>query len=89
LGQNSRHTYFAAIRAILAFDLRARLPGLRCPTLIVAGDRDTTVSLAAKEELRRLIPGARLVVVPDSGHATPYDQMETFNQTLIGFVAKH
>ncbi len=89
LSKNSRRTYFASIRAILGFDMRARLTGLRCPTLIVAGDRDTTVSLGAKEELHRLIPGAELVIVRDSGHATPYDQMEFFNQAVIEFVAKH
>jgi 3-oxoadipate enol-lactonase len=86
LSQNSRRTYFAALRAILAFDIRARLSALRCPTLVIAGDRDTTVALAAKEEQQRLIPGARLVVVADSGHATPYDQAEVFNQTVRKFI---
>lgn len=88
LRQNSRLIYFAAIRAILAFDVRAQLSTLRCPTLIIAGDRDTTVSLAAKQELQRLIPGACLVVVTDSGHGTPYDQMEFFNRTVMEFLAE-
>ncbi len=89
LSQNSRRTYFAALRAILAFDIRPQLPALRCPTLVVAGDRDLTVALSAKEELCRLIPGAKLVVVADSGHATPYDQAEYFNQTLMEFIGAH
>ncbi len=88
LGQNSRRTYFAAIGALLAFDTRRQLPALRCPTLVVAGDRDTTVGLAAKAELQRLIPGARLVVVADSGHATPYDQMGIFNQAVLEFIER-
>jgi 3-oxoadipate enol-lactonase len=88
LCQNSRRTYLAAIRAILAFDVRAQLADLHCPTLIIAGDRDTTVGLAAKQELQRLIPGARLVVAADSGHATPYDQMDFFNRTVMDFLAE-
>lgn len=86
LSQNSRRTYFAAIRALLAFDVRAQVPTLHCPTLVVAGDRDTTVGLAAKRELQRLIPDARLLVVADSGHATPYDQFETFNRAVLAFL---
>ncbi len=89
LSQNPRRTYFAGLRAVLAFDVRAQLPQLRCPTLVVAGDRDTTVALAAKEELSRLIPGAKLVIVADSGHATPYDQAEFFNRTLVEFLQAH
>ena len=86
LSQNPRRTYFAGVRAVLAFDVRAQLPALRCPTLVVAGDRDTTVALSAKEELYRLIPGAKLVIVADSGHATPYDQAEFFNRTVMEFI---
>jgi 3-oxoadipate enol-lactonase len=89
LSQNSRRAYFAAIRAILTFDVCAQLPTLHCPTLIVAGDQDTTVALAAKKEQHRLIPGAQLVVVTDSGHATPYDQAEVFNQTVLEFMNQH
>ncbi len=86
LSQNPRRTYFAGLRAVLAFDARAQLPALRCPTLVIAGDRDTTVALSAKEELCRLIPGAKLVVVADSGHATPYDQTEVFNRAVMEFI---
>jgi 3-oxoadipate enol-lactonase len=89
LSRNHRRTYFAALRAILTFDLRGQLPALRCPTLIIAGDRDTTVARAAKDEQRRLIPGAQLVVVADSGHATPYDQADIFNRTVMGFIQNH
>jgi pimeloyl-ACP methyl ester carboxylesterase len=45
------------------------------------------VPLAAKEELARGIPGARLVVVADSGHATPADQPEAFNRVVLELVA--
>ncbi len=89
LSQNRRRTYFAAIRALLTFDLRAQLPALRCPALIIAGDHDTTVALAAKEEQQRLIPGAQLIVVADSGHATPYDQADLFNQSVMDFIQNH
>lgn len=87
LGANPRGTYLASIRALLGFDARGRLGQVACPTLVVTGDRDRTVPRAAAELLARAIPGARAVVVPDSGHATPYDQPEAFNRAVLDFLA--
>ncbi len=87
LSRTSRRTYLAAISALATFDARGALGTVSCPTLVVAGDRDTTVALGAKEELARRIRGARLVVVPDSGHATPHDQPGCFNRLALEFTA--
>lgn len=89
LGQNSKRTYFAGLLAVARFDSRPDLPALRCPTLVVAGDRDLTIPLVCKETLARLIPGAQLSLIPDSGHATPYDQAEIFNRQVGQFLAAH
>ena len=89
LASNPRRTYLACIRALAGFDARRRLAEVRCPTLVVAGDRDTTVPLAAKRMLQRSIPGAQLLLVEDSGHATPCDQAERFTAALLVFVESH
>ena len=34
-----------------------------------------------------LIPRARLVIVEDSGHATPIDQAERFNASVLEFLS--
>lgn len=86
LSRMSRRAYAAACGALASFDTRTRLGSVRCPTLVVAGGRDTTVPLAAKEALARAIPGARLVTLDASGHATNVDQPERFNRTVLEFV---
>jgi pimeloyl-ACP methyl ester carboxylesterase len=86
LGRTHRWPYLQAGQAIARFDVRHRLGEIRCPTLIVAGDRDSLIPLSAKEEMARTIPGARLVVVPGSGHATPIDDAQAFNQLLEEFL---
>ncbi len=86
LGRNPRRTYLASILALARFDARKQLAEVRCPTLVVAGDRDRTIPAAAAELLRRSIPGARLAIVPDSGHATPYDQPALFNRAVLSFL---
>lgn len=82
----SKDVYRAVLRATVGFDSRRDLHRLACPALIVAGDRDLTVPLACKRELHRLIPHSQLVLVPDSGHATPIDQHERFNAVLLSFL---
>ena len=89
LAANSRRTYFASIRGLTSFDVRRRLGEVRCPTLVVAGDRDTTVPLTSKRLLQQSIPGAELIVVDESGHVTPCDQPERFNALLLAFVDAH
>jgi pimeloyl-ACP methyl ester carboxylesterase len=87
LAGTPRGAYAAALRAVARFDARGQLGAIRRPTLIVAGDRDTTVPLEAKVALAEAITGARLIVVPGSGHATPYDQPAAFNRVLLDFLA--
>jgi 3-oxoadipate enol-lactonase len=87
LAATPRRAYVASMRALAGFDARGQVAAIRQPTLIVAGDRDTSVPLSAKLALARAIPHARLLVVPASGHATPHDQPEAFNRAVVEFLA--
>jgi pimeloyl-ACP methyl ester carboxylesterase len=89
VARTSRGSYAAAAAALAAFDVRASLARIRCPTMVVAGIEDRTVALAAKEALARAIPGARWVVVPESGHVTNVDRPAAFNAALAEFLAAH
>ena len=88
LTANSRRVYLGSLAALLRFDARARLGSVRCPTLVVAGALDRTVPLDAKTFMASAIPGARLEVVPDSGHVTAYDQPEVLNRLIRDHVAR-
>ncbi len=46
----------------------AGLAAIRCPTLLLVGDRDPFVPLEQATRLRRTIRGARLLVAPGCGH---------------------
>lgn len=88
LGRNSRRSYLSAMQAAARFNALGRLADIRAPTLIVVGDRDQTVPRSATLALQRGIPGARLRVIADSGHATPYDQAEVFNTLVAEFLSE-
>jgi 2-hydroxy-6-oxonona-2,4-dienedioate hydrolase len=50
-----------------------RLPQINVPTLVVRGDRDPLVSREWAEAITRLVPKARLVVIPGGAHALNLD----------------
>jgi len=64
----------------------ARLPEIRCPTLVVAADSD---ELRPRDETDRLaagIPGARYEIVAGCGHMIPLEQPETLAALLNGWL---
>lgn len=50
---------------------RHRLPEITTPTLVIHGDQDPLFPLPHGEALAREIPGARLAVLPHTGHEFP------------------
>jgi pimeloyl-ACP methyl ester carboxylesterase len=55
--------------AIAADDRRAeRLPRIAAPTLVLHGQDDALIPVAAAHDLARRIPGARLEIIPGWGH---------------------
>ena len=68
-----------------AADMSGRLAELDVPALIVNGAHDN--SLAAGRETARLIRGAKHVVLPGTGHACCIEDPESFDRTVIDFLA--
>jgi pimeloyl-ACP methyl ester carboxylesterase len=69
------------------FDLEAELRALEVPTLIVTGDEDWPC-LAPSVFMKRTIPGAALLVVPNTGHTVNLEESESFNRALMDFIAQ-
>ncbi len=55
-------------------DSRPHLPSYRCHTLVAAGRADAITPVEVNAEMARLIPGAKLVLIEDSGHLSPMEQ---------------
>lgn len=55
------------------------------PTLVIAGDRDPFVPVDHAAGLRRQLPDARLLIVPDSGHEVAARQPGIVNEALEAF----
>ena len=65
-----------------AYDSRACLPKVQCPTLVIAGRGDVLFSLDEHKFLAAQIPGARLAVIEDCGHAAPLERPQAVTALL-------
>jgi pimeloyl-ACP methyl ester carboxylesterase len=86
--ENDPRAYLHAMRAIVGWSVLAQIGSIRCPTLVITADQDYS-SVSYKESYTALIPNARLVVIPDSRHATPVENPQPFNQALRDFLEQH
>ena len=62
------HAADLQFQAFAEFDCSRALPGIQAPTLVLTGDLDQLVSPQNSKFIASLIPGARLIVIPDCGH---------------------
>jgi 3-oxoadipate enol-lactonase len=78
--------YRKAMLSLGLFDSRKNLAQIHCPTLVMTGQNDTTVSPLRQQVLVKSIQGARQVIIPKAGHAVSVDQPGEFNRALLGFL---
>lgn len=67
-------------------DSRPSLPHVAIPTLVLVGEHDALTPPARAREMADAIPGARLVVIPDSGHMTTIERPDAVNAALAEFL---
>ncbi len=86
--QNNPSEYLAVMQAIVgAIDSPADFGSLRCPTLIIAGDRDGFMDVSVGEAMRDAIPDAEMHVLP-TGHAAAIEEPEAFIRIVLGFLER-
>jgi pimeloyl-ACP methyl ester carboxylesterase len=64
------------------------MPGLEVPTLILVGEHDIADVHAMAGAAQALIPGAKRVVIPDSGHLVQLEQPRELAELIEDFVRK-
>jgi proline iminopeptidase len=80
------HGEFVIDGNLTSVEYADRLPSIRVPTLITAGDHDEC-DPAISREMQKLIPGSKLVVFPNSGHMTFVDQPTMFLRAVDEFLS--
>ena len=86
IGENDAAGYAAACRSLATLDLRPRLGEIRCPTLVVVGERDQATPVAMAQTLAAGIPGATLRILGPAGHLVTEERWAELNAALLGFL---
>ena len=80
------HIWKSALDGLLAVDDAGDLGQITAPTLLIWGERDGFFSREEVEGLAAAIPGARLLVYPETGHAVQWERPERVASDLDAFM---
>lgn len=86
LRSSGKPGYVPALDALTSYPIRERLPEIACPTLIVWGAKDRLVPVSDAHEFARLIPDARKVIYPETGHVAMLERPAAFNALVRAFL---
>jgi pimeloyl-ACP methyl ester carboxylesterase len=67
-------------------EIQPLYPTIDLPVTVCWGTEDTWIPFARGRELAALIPGARLVPVPEAGHLVPLDAPARLTGELLVFL---
>jgi len=73
VGNADKTAYFATMKHLMAHDARDVLPHVRCPMVVVAGDRDWVTPPAAAAEMKRQVPHAHYYLLRNTSHFGPIE----------------
>lgn len=75
------------LRVMLRGRIEEALPGVQAPTLVLAGRRDPVAPPDWAEQVARLLPRGRLIVVEGAGHTMNVTMPERFAEAVLPFLA--
>lgn len=78
--------FWETLHASLHDPVEQHLPHIAVPTLVVRGTHDTVVSQQWVEEMARLLPEGRLVVLPGAAHDVTYNAAAELARLVRAFV---
>ncbi|OGO60590.1 MAG: hypothetical protein A2029_08815 [Chloroflexi bacterium RBG_19FT_COMBO_47_9] len=74
---------------MLTWDMRPLLGQIRCPALIVQGEKDEYAAPQHAMDIASSIDGAELWLIPDGKHMIPQENKAEFNTRLLRFLKDH
>ncbi|MGH8738173.1 MAG: 3-oxoadipate enol-lactonase [Burkholderiales bacterium] len=79
--------YAGCCHAIPKINLTARLKEIKCPILVICGDKDPGTPPAMAREIHDSAPGSKLVLIADAAHLSNLEKPADFNRALEAFLS--
>jgi 3-oxoadipate enol-lactonase len=83
------HGYVRQAGAIMGHDTYERLPEIKAPTLVIAGDADKLVPVENSRLIASRIPNAELVTLKNMGHGFNIEAADEVNHVVLRFLNRH
>ena len=78
--------YAACCEAIAAMDLRAGLPSVTIPTLVLSGAQDPSIPPSHGRSIADLIRGSRYELLDPAAHLATVERADAVNELIVGFL---
>jgi pimeloyl-ACP methyl ester carboxylesterase len=83
------HGYVRQAGTIMGHDTYERLPGIKAPTLVIAGDADKLVPVENSRLIASRIPNAELETLKNMGHGFNIEAADEVNHVVLRFLNRH
>ncbi len=81
--------YIRQLQAANSHDTYDRLPEIKAPTLVIAGDADRLIPVGNSVILASRIPGVELVILPKMGHGFYTEARDETSRIITDFMKRH
>jgi pimeloyl-ACP methyl ester carboxylesterase len=81
------HGFASQAQALIGHDTCDRLPQIKVPTLVIAGDSDRLIPHENSKIIASRIPGAELVIIPNAGHG--FTEAPEATTAILDFLKRH
>jgi 3-oxoadipate enol-lactonase len=86
LGATDPGGYAACCEAIATMDLRAGLPSVTTPTLVISGAQDPSIAPSHGRLIADAIPGSRYELLDPAAHLATVERADAVNELIIEFL---
>ncbi|HEX4807227.1 MAG TPA: alpha/beta fold hydrolase [Conexibacter sp.] len=83
---SGKPAFLPAMEAIVEHRISTRLTQIACPTFVLWGQDDRVIPVRDAQRFADLIPNARVLVLPDTGHVPMLERPARFNALLEAFL---
>ena len=74
-------------KRVVQEDLVPNMEALKIPCLLMWGEYDIIIPISIAERMKRVIPQAELVIIPEADHGVPLKEPQVFLQYVTRFIA--
>ena len=82
----TRDSILGALGVLVGTDMRAQLPSVKVPALLLHGDSSPFIPVNVMVDMHHAIPGSRLQVFPHARHGLPFSHAQGCAQALRRFL---